>query len=145
MRLFALFYHDDVIKLKHFPRYLPFVRGIHRSRCPSQRPVTRSFDIIFGLHLNKLLSKQSWGWWFETRSGSLWRHCNEYSLSWALSAPPKTMPAESVFPFLVLLNTFPNLWLKGPVKCTLLLSPIPSQHAVLFVPLPVQNIHNNNK
>ena len=21
--------HDDVIKLKHFPRYLPFVRGIH--------------------------------------------------------------------------------------------------------------------
>ena len=24
--------HDDVIKWKHFPRYLPFVRGIHRSR-----------------------------------------------------------------------------------------------------------------
>ena len=23
--------HDDVIKWKHFPRYLPFVRGIHRS------------------------------------------------------------------------------------------------------------------
>ena len=23
--------HDDVIKSKHFPRYLPFVRGIHRS------------------------------------------------------------------------------------------------------------------
>ena len=22
--------HDDVIKWKHFPRYLPFVRGIHR-------------------------------------------------------------------------------------------------------------------
>ena len=22
--------HDDVIKLKHFPRYWPFVRGIHR-------------------------------------------------------------------------------------------------------------------
>ena len=25
------FYHDDVIKWKHFPRYSPFVRGIHRS------------------------------------------------------------------------------------------------------------------
>ena len=25
------FYHDDVIKWKHFPRYWPFVRGIHRS------------------------------------------------------------------------------------------------------------------
>ena len=22
--------HDDVIKWKHFPRYWPFVRGIHR-------------------------------------------------------------------------------------------------------------------
>ena len=25
--------------------------------------------------LNKRLSKQSWGWWFETRSRPLWRHC----------------------------------------------------------------------
>ena len=25
------FHHDDVIKWKHFPRYWPFVRGIHRS------------------------------------------------------------------------------------------------------------------
>ena len=24
-------YHDDVIKWKHYPRYWPFVRGIHRS------------------------------------------------------------------------------------------------------------------
>ena len=24
-------FHDDVIKWKHFPRYWPFVRGIHRS------------------------------------------------------------------------------------------------------------------
>ena len=27
--------HDDVIKWKHFPRYWPFVRGIHRSRVNS--------------------------------------------------------------------------------------------------------------
>ena len=25
--------HDDVIKCNHIPRYWPFVRGIHRSRC----------------------------------------------------------------------------------------------------------------
>ena len=25
-------WHEDVIKWKHFPRYWPFVRGIHRSR-----------------------------------------------------------------------------------------------------------------
>ena len=43
---------------------------------PAQRPVTRSFDVFFDLRLNKRLSKQSWGWWFETPSRSLWRHCN---------------------------------------------------------------------
>ena len=30
---------------------------------PSQRPVTRSFDVFFDQRLNKWLSKQSWGWW----------------------------------------------------------------------------------
>ena len=44
---------------------------------PSQRPVTRSFDVFFDLRLNKRMSKQSWGWWFETPSCSLWRHCND--------------------------------------------------------------------
>ena len=47
---------------------------------PAQRPVTRSFDIFFDLRLNKRLSKQSWGWWFETLSRPLWRHCNELNL-----------------------------------------------------------------
>ena len=43
---------------------------------PTQRPVTRSFDVFFDLRLNKGLSKQPWGWWFETPSWSLWRQCN---------------------------------------------------------------------
>ena len=43
---------------------------------PAQKPVTRSFDVFFDLHLNKPLAKQSWGWWFEKPPGSLWRHCN---------------------------------------------------------------------
>ena len=43
---------------------------------PTQRPVTRSFDVFFDLSLNKRLSKQSWGWWFEVPSRSLWRHPN---------------------------------------------------------------------
>ena len=43
---------------------------------PAQRPVMQSFDVFFDLHLNIRLSKQSWGWWFETPSCSLWRHCN---------------------------------------------------------------------
>ena len=44
---------------------------------PTQRPVTRSFDVFFDLRLNKRLSKQPWGWWSETLSSSLWRHCND--------------------------------------------------------------------
>ena len=47
------------------------------SEFPSQRPVTRSFDVFFDLRLNKKLSKQSWGWWFEMLSPSLWRHFND--------------------------------------------------------------------
>ena len=30
----------------------------------------------FGLRLNKRLSKQLWGWWFETLPRPLWRHSN---------------------------------------------------------------------
>ena len=69
-------YVDNIMmtssKWNNFPRYWPFVWGIHRS----QRPVTRSFDVFFDLRLNKELSKQWWGWWFETLSCALWRHCN---------------------------------------------------------------------
>ena len=78
--------YDDapwrVIKWKHFPRFWPFVRGNHREgnppiTCgfPSQRSVTRSFDVFFDLRLNKRLSKQSRRRSFETPLRSLWRHC----------------------------------------------------------------------
>ena len=40
------------------------------------RPVTRSFDAYFDPRPNKRLSKQSWGWWFETPSRPSWRHRN---------------------------------------------------------------------
>ena len=49
---------------------------------PTQRPVTQSFDFFFDLRLNKRLSKQSWGWWYETPPCSLWRHCNEHISCW---------------------------------------------------------------
>ena len=45
---------------------------------PAQRPVTRGLDVFFNLRVNKLLSKQSRGWWFETLSRPLWRHCNVF-------------------------------------------------------------------
>ena len=45
---------------------------------PAQKPVTRSFDVFFYLRPNIRLSKQWWGWWFETPSCPLWRHCNAF-------------------------------------------------------------------
>ena len=69
--------HDDIIKWKHFPCNWPFEWEFTGPRwIPAQRPVTRSFDVFFDLHRNKWQSKQWWGWWFETSSSSLWRHCN---------------------------------------------------------------------
>ena len=65
--------HDDVIKWKHYQRYLPFVRGIHRSPV---RDAELCCSFFFYLGLNKRMSKQACGWWSETPSWSLWRHCN---------------------------------------------------------------------
>ena len=46
---------------------------------PAQRPVSRNFDVFFEQRrLNKPLSKQWWGWWFETLSRPLCRHCNAH-------------------------------------------------------------------
>ena len=46
---------------------------------PSQRPVTRSFNVFFHLRLNK----QSRRRWLKTPPHLLWRHCN-YSLTFYL-------------------------------------------------------------
>ena len=54
---------------------------------PAQRPVTRSFDVSFDLRPNKRLSKQWWGWCFETPSSLLWRHCNETQIARNLGLP----------------------------------------------------------
>ena len=42
-------YHDDVIKWKHFPRYWPFVRGIHRSPVNSPHKGQWRGGLIFSL------------------------------------------------------------------------------------------------
>ena len=77
------FVFDGVIKWKHFSRYCPFVRGIHRSPVdsPQQRLLTRRFNVFFDLRQKKRLSKQSRRRCFETPWRSLWRHCNEFKQS----------------------------------------------------------------
>ena len=78
-------WHDDIIKWKHFPRNWPF----HRSRWfPRTKASDAELWCFFDLSLNKRLSKQSLGWWFETQSRPLWRHCNEEGLSVRLRVWP---------------------------------------------------------
>ena len=53
--------------------------GIYRSpvNSPHKGQWRGALIFFFDLRLNKRLSKQSWGWWFETPPCSLWRHCND--------------------------------------------------------------------
>ena len=72
----VLISYDDVIKWKHLSRYCAGNSPVP-GEFPTQRPVTRTFDVFFDMRLNTRLSKQWWGWWFETLSCSSWRHRNE--------------------------------------------------------------------
>ena len=51
--------------------------------CAGNSPGTRTkasdaeLWCFFDLRVNKRLSKQSWGWGFETPASSSWRHCND--------------------------------------------------------------------
>ena len=47
--LFSFEYHDDVIEWKHFPRYWPFVRGIHRSPVNSPHKGQGRGTLMFSL------------------------------------------------------------------------------------------------
>ena len=57
---------------------------------PTQRPVTWIFRVFFDLRMNKPLSKQSWGWWFEALSRPLWHHCNGFQ-HWLHHGGPGTI------------------------------------------------------
>ena len=73
-----LMYVCMCLQMEAFPALLALCVGNSpvTGEFPSQRPVTRGFDVFFDLCLNKRLSKQSWGWSFEAPLCSLWRHCN---------------------------------------------------------------------
>ena len=68
-------HHDDVIKWRHFPRYWPFVRGIHRSPLNSQHKGQWRGVWCFLRSASEYTVE--WGWWFETPSPPLWRHRND--------------------------------------------------------------------
>ena len=63
---------------------------------PTQRPVTQSFDVFFDLRLNKRLSKQPWGWWFDTPSLSSWRQCNGIAVWKILAVIFNHLPIDGI-------------------------------------------------
>ena len=70
--------HDDVIKWKHFPRYWPFVRGIHRSpvNSPLKGQCHGALMLSFICAWTNGWVNQKRRWWIEMLSRSLWRHSN---------------------------------------------------------------------
>ena len=75
----GLHYHYDVRhQMETFSALLVICAGNSpvTGEFPAQSPVTRSCDVFFKQLLNKRLSKQWWGWWFETPSCPLWRYCD---------------------------------------------------------------------
>ena len=68
--------HDHVIKWKYFPHYWPCVRGIHR--WPLNSPHKGQWRGALMFSFICVWISQPWGWWVETPSHPLWRHCNDY-------------------------------------------------------------------
>ena len=93
-----MWFHDDVIKWKHFPRYWSFVRGIHRFPVNSPHKGQWCGALIFFLictRINGWVNKW-WDWWFETPSRPFRRHRNGDSVMIPLTSSVSA-PARSVF------------------------------------------------
>ena len=67
--------HDDVIKWKHFPRFWPFVRGIHRS--PVNSPPKGQWR---GALMFSLIRARINGWVNNREAGNLRRHRAHYDV-----------------------------------------------------------------
>ena len=69
-------WHDDVIKWKHFPRYWPFVRGIHRSPVNSPHKGQWRGALVFSL-----IYTWTNGWVNNRDAGDLRRHWAHYDVT----------------------------------------------------------------
>ena len=102
--------HDDVIKWKHFPRYWPFVRGIHRSPVNSPRKGQWRGALMFNL-----ICTQIKGWVNNREAGDLRRNRAHYDVTvmvWFFF--PKSMWLLTLWPqgdATVILNVWsPNIY-----------------------------------
>ena len=77
-------WHDDVIKWKHFPRYWPFVRGIHRSPVNSPHKGQWRGALMFSLVCVWIN-----GWENNREAGDLIRQRSHYDVTVMVSRPTK--------------------------------------------------------
>ena len=68
--------HDDVIKWKHFPRYWPFVRGIHRWPVDSPHKAQWHEALMFSL-----ICAWTNGWVINRNAGDLGRNRAHYDVT----------------------------------------------------------------
>ena len=105
-------HNDDVIKWKHFPRYRPFVRGIHRSPVNSPHKGQWRGALMFSLICTWIN-----GWVNNGEAGDFIRHRAHYDV---------TVMDKSFLCFLcctIKQGTGPlNSYCKTSVKCTPLLT-----------------------
>ena len=99
---------DDVIKSKHFPRYWPFVRGIHRSPVDSPHK-----DHARGALLFSLICDWTNGWTNNRDAGDWRRHLAHYDV--ILMCILLTTPFERLCPEMCLWN-LKGIWKKNHVS-----------------------------
>ena len=108
--------HDDVIKWKHFPRYWPFVRGIHRSPVNSPHKGQWRGALMFSL-----ICVWINGWVNNREAGRLRRNRTHYDVTVMLNQGQ----GSNYSPQYLTSNHFPQyLWdiITCPCPWTLLLS-----------------------
>ena len=88
-----MFVHDDVIKWKHFPRYWPFVRGIHWS--PVNSPHKGQWH---GASMFSLMYNQINGWGNNGEAGDLRRYRAHYDVT-VMNLSVRIVPADGLAPF----------------------------------------------
>ena len=105
----GIWYHDDVIKWKHFPRYWPFVRGIHRFPVNSPHKGQWRGALMFSLICPRINN-----WVNNGEAGHFRRHRAHYVVtvmpspltSCFLAVLPLCLKLRSVIIFCIVKRTF---------------------------------------
>ena len=136
--------HDDVIKWKHFPRYWPFVRGIHRSSVNSPHKGQWRGALTFSL-----ISAWINGWVSNRQAGDLRRHRAHYDVTMMMAADAVALCVACTclqcqrlaqcLPWGRIYNTQAS---EGDIKCEFILYFIKTVHEWLIIYIYLHLLHN---